>query len=614
MERKMADAAVPDKTKEVPVPENPRPGRNPSLADYVIARLADLGIEHAFGVPGDGAFHIDDAIERSNRVTWVKCSNELNAAYAADGYARVRGAAILTTTYVVGEASALNGVLGSKAERLPVFHLVGWPSARLRRTRRQLHHTFGDGEIEQFRVPSELAACVSAALTPENAVRELERVIDTALHERRPAYITIPYDYGRMPVIGKPVKGSPLADVTSAHSDQVELEGAMKAILAALGAARRPVILAAFTLARYGVTREAEALVKASGIPFATTSMDKGVLPESHPLYAGQYAGEGSTGDARRLVEEADLVLDLGGVILHDTGTALSARLNAAKIMTIGPSHVALGAEIDFGGPGPKTFGPVAMKDVLTRLTRELPRFEKHDFKRPSGFDTKIAAEDPISYQSLCGVLQAFLASGDILVSGCGNAMFMLPRLLLPEGVQYFGQYLWASIGWGTPAAFGAAIAAPDRKVILVEGDGSHQISANEVGTVARHTVAPIMLILANEIYGVEEYLLGNDDVDRVRGYDRLPPWRYSEIPSAMGCSGWFTPVVRTNGELQAALQRARDETLPSYIEVRLEPSMIAPMSGRDFQRVYQTSEPSSEIWRPVAVALNSRRPTRNPQ
>jgi indolepyruvate decarboxylase len=181
---------------------------------------------------------------------------QLNAAYAADSYARVRGAAILTTTYVAGEASALNGVLGSKAERLPVFHLVGWPSSRLRRTHRQLHHTFGDGEIdEQFRVPSELAACVSAALTPENAVQELERVIDTALHERRPAYITIPYDYGRMPVIGKPVKGLPLADVTSAHSDQVELEGAMKAILAALAVARRPVILAAFTLARYGVTR-----------------------------------------------------------------------------------------------------------------------------------------------------------------------------------------------------------------------------------------------------------------------------------------------------------------------------------------------------------------------
>lgn len=171
----------------------------------------------------------------------------------------------------------------------------------------------------------------------------------------------------------------------------------------------------------------------------------------------------------------------------------------------------------------------------------------------------------------------------------------MLPHTLLPEGVQYLGQYLWASIGWGTPAAFGAAVAAPDRRVIFVEGDGSHQLTATQLGSMARHTVAPIMLILANDIYGVEEYILGNDDSGRVRGCDRLPAWRYSDIPAAMGCSGWFTPVVRTNVELQAALQRAREETHPSYIEVRLEPSMITPMSRRDFERMYQIAEPSSE-------------------
>lgn len=120
----------------------------------------------------------------------------------------------------------------------------------------------------------------------------------------------------------------------------------------------------------------------------------------------------------------------------------LSARLDAAKIVTIGPSHVALDKEADFGGPGPKTFGPVAMKDVLTRLTQGSPRFETPAFERPSGVDTQVAVEDPISYPSLMGVLQAFLASGDILVAGGGNAMFMLPQVLLPEGAEYFGQYL----------------------------------------------------------------------------------------------------------------------------------------------------------------------------
>jgi indolepyruvate decarboxylase len=209
---------------------------SPSVADHVIARLADLGIGHAFGMPGDYAF----AIEFSDRVTWVGCSNELNAAYAADSYARIHGAAILTTTFAAGEASALNGVLGSKAERLPVFHLVGTPSSRLVRTHRQLHHTFGDADIGQFRVPSELAA---GTCHRRGAARAAA------------AYITIASDYARMPVAGTPVKGVP-ATVQAAPSDPAELDAAIDAISAALARARRPVILPAFTLARYSLSAD----------------------------------------------------------------------------------------------------------------------------------------------------------------------------------------------------------------------------------------------------------------------------------------------------------------------------------------------------------------------
>jgi TPP-dependent 2-oxoacid decarboxylase len=98
------------------------------------------------------------------------------------------------------------------------------------------------------------------------------------------------------------------------------------------------------------------------------------------------------------------------------------------------------------------------------------------------------------------------------------------------------------------------------------------------------------MLILANDTYAVEEYHMGNDDLDRVRGYDKLPQWRYSSLPTAMGCSGWFTPVVRSNGELRAALQRARGETRPSYIEVRLQQQLVTAKSQRDRARQYQVS------------------------
>jgi indolepyruvate decarboxylase len=98
---------------------------NPSIAEYVVQPLSELGIDRVFGVPGDYAFPIDMAIEKSPRLEWVGCANELNAAYAADGYARRKGAAILSTTYGVGELSALNGVMGSRAHRLLVFLRLG---------------------------------------------------------------------------------------------------------------------------------------------------------------------------------------------------------------------------------------------------------------------------------------------------------------------------------------------------------------------------------------------------------------------------------------------------------------------------------------------------------
>ncbi len=147
---------------------------NPTVVQYVINRLADLGIDRVFGVPGDYAFPFDDAIEGCERLQWVNCANELNAAYAADGYARVYGASILSTTYGVGELSAINGVMGSKSQRLPVFFIVGSPSMQIQRQGLVTHHTLGDGVYNNFQAISTAACCVSANLTPDNVIDEME--------------------------------------------------------------------------------------------------------------------------------------------------------------------------------------------------------------------------------------------------------------------------------------------------------------------------------------------------------------------------------------------------------------------------------------------------------
>lgn len=100
------------------------------VVDFLIQELSKLGITHFFGLPGDYCFKIINAIDNNPETAWVGCTNELNAGYAADGYARLNGYGALVTTYNVGELSAINAIGGSMAENVPVIHIVGAPATQ----------------------------------------------------------------------------------------------------------------------------------------------------------------------------------------------------------------------------------------------------------------------------------------------------------------------------------------------------------------------------------------------------------------------------------------------------------------------------------------------------
>src|SRR6476646_3455229 len=194
------------------------------VAEYIVERLAAEGISHCFGVAGDYVFPICDAVDSSPKVKWIGCANELNASYAADGYARIRGAAMLATTYGVGELSALNGVMGAKAERSLVFHVVGMPSYQHQRVGKIAHHTLGDGVFGNFADLSGSAACCHAVINPDNCIIELERVVAEARRNNQPAYIAVPSDYALSPVMSADVK--PILP----RSNQVALQKTMAII------------------------------------------------------------------------------------------------------------------------------------------------------------------------------------------------------------------------------------------------------------------------------------------------------------------------------------------------------------------------------------------------
>jgi indolepyruvate decarboxylase len=538
-----------------------------SVADYIVQRIADEGVAHCFGVAGDYLFPMCNAVERSPKVKWIGCANELNAAYAADGYARIRGAGMVATTYGVGELSALNGVMGAKAERSLVFHVVGMPSYQNQRLSKIAHHTLGDGNFGNFVGLSAAAACCSAIINPDNCVIEMERVIAEARRNNQPAYILVPSDYAQAPIT--PVEVRPV----TLKSNEAALKKAIAAISERLKGAKSVVALPAFTVARLGLQKQLRDAIEALGCPFATTSMEKCLVDESHPQFAGLYAGAVSAQSTREIVEGADLVLDLGGVNLNDITTAsYSAQIDPARFITIGLNDVRIGE---------KVIGGVRLADVLVELAKlklSTPRFRRTVKSAPP-----IAGKpsDKITMDAVYPRYAAFIRAGDTVVLETGSSTLGLTPMPLADGVRVEAQVLWGSIGWATAAAFGVALADPSRRTILITGEGSHQLTANEIGSMGRFAANIIVFVLNNEGYLIERALEENSDWS----YNDLAPWRYAELPRALGCTDWFTARVATLGELEAAMKTTRDSKSGAYIEViggRLDmPPILAFAHGR---------------------------------
>src|SRR5438105_6462088 len=157
---------------------------------------------------------------------------------------------------------------------------------------------------------------------------EMERVIAEARRNSQPAYIVVPSDYAQAPVIPTEVRPMTL------KSNEASLKKAVAAITERIKSVKSIVALPAFTLSRVGLQKEAREAIEALGCPFATTSMEKSIIDESHPQFAGMYSGVLSAEETREIVEGAEVVIDLGGISHKDeTTTRLTTPLDPSRFI-----------------------------------------------------------------------------------------------------------------------------------------------------------------------------------------------------------------------------------------------------------------------------------------
>ncbi|ELM0031788.1 alpha-keto acid decarboxylase family protein [Salmonella enterica] len=527
--------------------------QNPyTVADYLLDRLAGCGIGHLFGVPGDYNLQFLDHVIDHPTLRWVGCANELNAAYAADGYARMSGAGALLTTFGVGELSAINGIAGSYAEYVPVLHIVGAPCSAAQQRGELMHHTLGDGDFRHFYRMSQAISAASAILDEQNACFEIDRVLGEMLAARRPGYIMLPADVAKKTAI-PPTQALALP----VHEAQSSVETAFRYhARQCLMNSRRIALLADFLAGRFGLRPLLQRWMAETPIAHATLLMGKGLFDEQHPNFVGTYSAGASSKEVRQAIEDADRVICVGTRFVDTLTAGFTQQLPAERTLEIQPYASRIG-ETWFNLPMAQAVSTLrelclecAFAPPPTRSAGQPVRIDKGELTQESFWQT----------------LQQYLKPGDIILVDQGTAAFGAAALSLPDGAEVVVQPLWGSIGYSLPAAFGAQTACPDRRVILIIGDGAAQLTIQEMGSMLRDGQAPVILLLNNDGYTVERAIHG-----AAQRYNDIASWNWTQIPPALNAAQQAECWRVTQAiQLAEVLERlARPQRL-SFIEVML--------------------------------------------
>jgi indolepyruvate decarboxylase len=285
------------------------------------------------------------------------------------------------------------------------------------------------------------------------------------------------------------------------------------------------------------------------GVAIATQSASKAILDESHPANLGVYAGVHTDSTrTRRLIDEAEPLI-LVGVVLTDLLTGFfSHEFDADAAIALNLDHARVGQEV---------FYDVFLDDALQVLDEVLSRREPITPSRASSpFRSRAigatAEEHPLNHAALWPLLQDWMRPGTTVLADAGTSFYGAVGLSLPDDCDLLGQPIWSSIGYTLPATLGVLLGTPDREALLLIGDGSAQLTIQELATITHRHLAPTIIVIDNAGYTVERLILGPDAV-----YQDVVPWNWTTVALAFGVSSERIFSVSSSAELAAALRTA---------------------------------------------------------
>lgn len=541
-----------------------------TVSDYLLDRLNELGLRDLFGVPGDFNLQFLDHVIEHEGIAWVGNANELNAGYAADGYARVNGIGALVTTYGVGELSAINATAGSYAEHVPVLHIVGAPSKDAQAAHLTMHHTLGDGDFTHFiRMASEVS-CTVADLEHATAVSEIDRVLREIMIHKRPGYILLATDVARVEVDPPAAPLNVPAKLSSPGARE-----SFRKDLTTLLAGKKTTVLADLLVHRMGAQNNLTEMLDATGLPYATLMWGKTLVDESKPEFAGIYAGVVSNERTKKAVEDAEILI-CAGVTFTDTTTAgFSQNL---------PEHTVF-LDAQTSRIGRKIYAPLTLDtslDIVREVALEVGALPQDLLPWEEEDHADVDMDAPLTQDVLWSLLSRELTPGNIVVADQGTSFFGMASRRFPERSMFIGQPLWGSIGYTLPAMMGAAIADRDARGVLLIGDGSAQLTIQELGTMLEQKINPVVVLINNDGYTVERAIHG-----ATQPYNDIRTYNWQLLPAALGAREDEVLMLRVNTATELVdaarlTQQTRDRLV--FMEIMMDkddvPALLADVAS----------------------------------
>ncbi|CAN3375087.1 hypothetical protein DIURU_005608 [Diutina rugosa] len=545
---------------------------NIPLGQYLFLRIAQANpkLRTVFGIPGDFNLNLlehlySKPVAEDAGLRIANLCNELNAAYTADGYARaIDGLAVLITTFGVGELSACNGVAGSFTEYSPVLHIVGTTSTRQQSLQDDQpiinhHHLLQNKDpLKQpdhdvYRKMADHICVVNEKLAISDVnsgdiYGKIDKVLRTILQQRRPGYLFVPSDIPDMMVDARMLDRPFIVDDEPAMP---VMDDVVSVILRKLYAAKSPAVLSDALTARFGHTATVQAFVDKlpANLRLFSTNLARNI-DETKDNFVGCYYGVGSPSPQINweLEHNTDFLLHLG-IFNAETNTAGYSMdfSNIQDKVIIHPDYLVLDGwthSLIKGGRRLFTMGQLLARLAERVETNKFTGIETKEWYKhnPQKLHKPDAETDNqyVSQSKLVDAVTECLSPNDILVVETCSFQFAMPDVKLPTGVKYITQAVWGSIGYALPATLGVTFAVndmglTDRRIWLLEGDGSAQMTVQELSTYLRYhdilKVNPTIFVINNSGYTVERLINGP-----TRSYNDIQStWQWSKLLQVFG-------------------------------------------------------------------------------